>query len=472
MFDKPSLTSRLFGLLSGLVVLFGLAVVLGWAAWGGFSLYQGTIDSSGLFLRLGLPCLLFPVLVFSLRTGLENRLVAALCILASIGSLYLAEAYLEYQNDRARLLRSDVDRRSKIDVIMQLRGQGIEAYPVMRAKTLLEPAPDGKLRSELGDDGFLPLASLPGSRVVSCNESGQWLVYDSDRHGFNNPDKAWDRAPPTALLLGDSFAHGSCVPQDRSIAADLIRGRIPAISLGVSGFGPLSMLAALREYGAALHPPYVFWLFFEGNDLTEDLPFERNAPALTAYLDEPLHRQNLIGRSGEVSERLKAYLDRKLIEAMARFDNPQEKLLDFLQLYHLRERFGLGALSLGLAGHAELNEQAAYFERVLSQADRDAQAWGGRLVFVYLPESARFFAARQNGKLRLRLHDLALGAARKLDLPVIDIAGSFAQDTDPARFFVYPGSHYNEAGYERVAREIEDFLHERKERGELPRRAP
>ena len=49
------------------------------------------------------------------------------------------------------------------------------------------------------------------------------------------------------------------------------------INLGVGGFGPLLELAALTEYLTPLKPPVVLWVFFEGNDLTDDLPSENRA---------------------------------------------------------------------------------------------------------------------------------------------------------------------------------------------------
>ena len=53
--------------------------------------------------------------------------------------------------------------------------------------------------SALGGDGLLPLASLPGQRSVTCNESGAWVTFDSDEHGFNSPPGS-ARAPRVAAL--------------------------------------------------------------------------------------------------------------------------------------------------------------------------------------------------------------------------------------------------------------------------------
>jgi membrane protein implicated in regulation of membrane protease activity len=454
----PRARPKFIDILTLLVNGLGLLIFLGWMIWGLISLHGGLIGPAGIGVRIAAPAALLLALAVSWRAGREARLVAALCLVAAVVSLYLTEAFLEATIDQGKARQANYDRRSKIEVITDFRKQGIDAYPVMRAKTLLLPNGPSGLSSVLGTDDFLPLASLPNRRVVSCNENGQWLTYDSDRHGFNNPDDVWTGDAPPIVLLGDSFTHGSCVDPKDNIAGQLRNNAGKTLSLGVSGFGPLSMLAALVEYAEPLRPQYVFWLFFEGNDLTDDLPFERQAPILTSYLERPDFRQNLINRSPELELRLKTYLDAQLGEAMARFDNPHEKMLDFLQLFHLRERFGLGLLSIGLADPQDLEEQVGYLRRVLRKGDDITKGWGGHLILVYLPESARYFAAAQNGDLRRRIHEAVLTSVGNLDIPVIDMAAEFQKDGNPARFFVYPGSHYNEAGYGRTAKAIEDYL--------------
>src|SRR5689334_13983165 len=113
-------------------------------------------------------------------------------------------------------------------------------------------------------------------------------------------------------------------PRRRQHCSAAEGNRKDLLSLGVSGFGPLSELAVLREYLTIMKPRTVLWLYFEGNDLTEDLPFERHVPILRAYLDDPVFRQGLIERRQDVKVAMKAFLDAKMVEAMNRFDSPHE----------------------------------------------------------------------------------------------------------------------------------------------------
>jgi hypothetical protein len=49
------------------------------------------------------------------------------------------------------------------------------------------------------------------------------------------------------VALGDSYAHGACIPSDQGFVS-LIRSEYPAtVNLGVNGDGPLAILATLKE---------------------------------------------------------------------------------------------------------------------------------------------------------------------------------------------------------------------------------
>ena len=42
------------------------------------------------------------------------------------------------------------------------------------------------------------LNSLSGksfSKTICCNENGYYMIIDSDRYGFNNPDYEWTKKP-------------------------------------------------------------------------------------------------------------------------------------------------------------------------------------------------------------------------------------------------------------------------------------
>ena len=49
-----------------------------------------------------------------------------------------------------------------------------------------------------------------------CNQSGQFVTYESDEHGFRNPLGIWDSTRAHLAVVGESFAQGYCVPDGKS----------------------------------------------------------------------------------------------------------------------------------------------------------------------------------------------------------------------------------------------------------------
>jgi hypothetical protein len=412
--------------------------------------------------RFVLPALCAAGLAALCIAGRETRLVAANTLVGLMIALYGGEVYLAYRLDRdqqAAAARSGAgfDPRDKLTVIRDLRAAGVAAYPILRGKNMLLPDAEGRLQPVLSTGGgaegggpLLPMASLPHATVVSCNESGAWQIYEADRHGFNNPDAEWDAGRPAIGLIGDSFAHGSCVPRERNIAA-LLRPRFgPVLNLGVGGFGPLLELATLTEYLEVARPKIVLWAFFEGNDINEDLPFERRAPILLHYLHDPMFRQDLFHRSGEIAAAMKTYLDANLAAAMDRVDDPTENAMRYLSLDRVREAVGVGPVQIGFNAGA-LGDELDLFGAVMRAAKARTQGWGGRLYLVYLPESDRYLSRFGDSAMRRGIYDGVRAAAARESIPLIDVAAAFASDPDPGALYAYPGAHFSVAGYARAA---------------------
>lgn len=381
-------------------------------------------------------------------------------ISAAVVGLYIGEFYLAWKIDHtqqaaAARAGSAFDSRTKLSVVRDLRTAGIGAYPIIRGRNLLIEDIEGHLRPLLSAGGapLLPLTATPRTTVVACNETGQWMVYETDRHGFNNPDALWDGPAPEIAMIGDSFTHGSCVSRDQNMASLLQRRFGATLNLGVGGDGPLLELAALTEYAEPMRPKIVLWVFCEGNDLNEDLPFELKAPILRSYLHDPRFRQDLIHKDVIISTALRSYLDRNLREAMDRVDDPTENFVRYVTLDRVRSAVGLGPILIGYNG-GDLGQELAVFDQVLVSARERVGGWGGKLYLVYLPDSDRYLSRFGVGIVRQTMYHGVQDIARRRDVPMIDVASAFARHAAPETLFAYPGSHFNPAGYELAAQTI------------------
>ena len=104
----------------------------------------------------------------------------------------------------------------------------------------------------------------------------------------------------TVGALGDSFTIGACVPSDKNFVALIREHYLDTLNLGMLGEGPLTMLAALKEYLPLLKPKVVLWFFFEENDFIELLQ-ESKTPLLTNYLEDDF-KQDLFNRQADIDQ--------------------------------------------------------------------------------------------------------------------------------------------------------------------------
>ncbi len=414
------------------------------------------VSTSAMVGRFIVPAVIGIGLIAVLCARATTRLIVAntlggITVLLYAHEIWLARDIAQDQRAAAQASGSRFDARDKLTVIRDMRAAGQEAYPIMRAGNMLAKGTDGDLKPILSSDGkpLLPMASIPRATVVSCNELGTWQIYESDRHGFNNPDTQWN-GTPSVMMVGDSFVHGSCVPKGADMASRLRPEFGRVLNLGVGGFGPLLELAALQEYAAPLKPATVVWVFFEGNDLNIDLPREERSRFLLGYLRDPAFSQNLIERGGEIAGAMRAHLDGAMVEAMQRVDDPRELMASYLSLNRTREEIGIGTAEMGY-NPGDLDEELPLFETIIAAARDRVAAWGGQFYLVYLPASERYEARLGEGAVRQRIYRDVQEIAARQRIPLIDVAGAFARESDPERLYAFPGGHMNPEGYQKAA---------------------
>ncbi len=435
-----------------------------------------------------LPLTLAVALFVALRLQPVHKINLLMLLVASCTTVYAMELFLKWraaslygqpfpvmslladssdrQGDAAALETewgTPVDPRTADEVLDALRRTNPDAVPIITAANqLFRTGPDGSVTSAIEVDGheIVPLGAVANRVTVLCNEDGQWVHYQSDRHGFNNPNEVWVSGVVEIAAIGDSFTQGYCVPPEQNFVA-LIRQRYAAtLNLGIAGNGPLLTLATLTEYLTSLKPRVVLWFYFEGNDLDE-LHAESKHALLRSYLQDgytqpSLMRQDDIDRAmmGEIP-RLKAEGERLRTQ---RLNRPlTETFTQFAKLSTLRRQLGLvGGVQTGSTAPVE-RANMELFRDVLLEARIRVERWGGRLVFVYLPEWDRYAG---NTTLKAAKKGDVIDMARGLGIPVIDTVDSaFLAHGDPLSLFPFrrPG-HYTAAGHRVVADAVLEAL--------------
>ena len=388
------------------------------------------------------------------RSQSEVRGKAVLVLVSVTVTVYACEAFLWW--DPLRVYRprpsEGFDERRYLDVVRDLRADGISAYTVLAAVDWFDTPP------RIHDTPVVPLSSIPGTTIVMCNEAGTYVTYDSDRFGFNAPDVQWD-LPIDVALVGDSFVEGWCVPREASFGALIRASRPTTLNVGYAGHGPLAELGVIREYVASRRPAHVFWFFYEDNDLFE-LSREMDNPILRRYM-EPGFTQQLQQHAVLVGDEMRRTFDDRL----ARFTPPAPEpwTSELMAIAKLRLMRGLtGTAVRQRIAQPEPPTSLAELSGVLAEAKRRVNEWGGTLHFVYLPDLPSVVSKR-DGAYRTRV----LALAADLGLGMIDLTPDFKNHPSPLSLFPYEegrhlvttsGLHYNAEGHRIVARRILDRL--------------
>jgi hypothetical protein len=396
-------------------------------------------------------CVLAALFVAGMRLPVGARIVLGMTLLSTGVGAYAMEGFLRWQNasrvrHAARKLGNSFDPRMRLEVLLDLRLAGIMAWPlVFPGASLGHPEPALPY----------PLGGISSVTTVHCNETGSYLIYRSDEHGFQNPAGTWTANPLEVAIVGDSFAQGNCVESSQNAAAR-IRSVFPAtLNLGMEGDGPLTELAAIREFLPELRPEHVVWVFCAANDLIYDLPAEMKNPVLKQYLN-PGFRQNLASRQQEVDAMLQKRASGLLEEATVARKKSQARwdyFAGWLRLRMLRHSAGLRLTVRKPVESVDLE----LFRRILLEARDTIASWNGRLFFVYLPSQEVFLDpdfARDNEGERRRI----LSLLQDLGIPVIDLRAAFEAVPDPNSLYAIPGAHLNPAGYDLMGKTIAGAL--------------
>jgi hypothetical protein len=294
--------------------------------------------------------------------------------------------------------------------------------------------------------GFYPLSHVSNSRVVKCNENGQYLLYRTDEYGFDNPPGLLQQGSADVAVVGESFALGHCMPEQDNLVG-MIRAHYPrTVNLSMASSQPLTTLASFREYVEPLRPRVVLWTV---NIAFVDGRAELRDPVLVRYLD-PAFNQGLIRRQAEVDRLVSSFA----LPLQRRFDE-RERLHRAGRWKHVWElraiRSRLPQL-LNLESAVRKRADASVLLRSLDLAGRTTQTWGGVLIVVIVPAYYDVFA---RGSERSEVREELKRSIAALGIRVVDTVELFRHQRDPTSLYMLRiNNHPNQRGYTLFADQV------------------
>ena len=381
----------------------------------------------------------FSVITFFLNEKLNKKLFF-LCIIFFF-IIYSIQGYLFYTKS------SDKQLKEKIKIYKKETGKEFDLrnkFEVYKSYIKQKKNVSIVFNSE-ATQNIKPLSGMSNIETIFCNENGEYAVYNSDRYGFNNPDAEWSKKDIEFLIVGNSFAQGSCVNRPNDIASVLRKlSEKSVLNLGYRYNGPLSEYAILREY-LVPNVKKILWLYSEDNDL-HILNKELNSSILKQYLTNENFTQNLKDKQNIINNFLNLKIKEKHIVSK------RQKLFNFIKLNNIRENLNnyLPKKYKPVPKNLNYNKK---FEEILILASNLAKQNDSEFYFIYLPDYKRYKSNYDNANY-IKIKKVM----KNLNIIFIDLHKDLFQDQiNPLDFFPFKMyGHYNTKGYGKIA----DFIYE------------
>ena len=292
-------------------------------------------------------------------------------ILYSVNSLIV---YFDHKNTSEKKMEIELkklnrsfDKRKLIEVVKDERLKGNNIYPYVVPREFLKENKDE-----------IPLTPMSNTKYISCNEFGMWKKIKTDKFGLNNKifHKKFD-----ILLMGDSFAEGSCVDQEYE-PANLFEKKfnLKTYNLGISGNGPLISLALAHEIKKIFEFDYIVWFIFD-NDFY-DLSLEIKSNYLKEYLKKDFLNNQYFENIEKTNFFQKQYIENNL-ENFKRGYSLKESLLELKPLISR-----INKLINKKPNEDLVKYNKDYFEKIF---DKISFLYPKKKIFiVYLPETTCF----------------------------------------------------------------------------------
>lgn len=378
-----------------------------------------------------------------MKIKLLNIILSLISLIVSLYIIELLLFFLTTKNISTNLNEFNFDKRSRSEIFYNLKKKNRDVVLSIYPYVFLEEK----------NQSIFPLSGISNKETIFCNENGYYAIYNSDRYGFNNPDKVWDDQKIDYLIVGDSFAQGMCVNEPENFSGNLKKiTKKNIINLGMSGNGPIREFATIKEYMPIKKPKIVLWFYFEGNDLT-DIDDEIKNNILSKYFINNTFTQDLRNKQNIIDKKLSKKMFEKLNEDYeTRQVMNYSYYLRFLKLHSLRNY--LESL-VSIEKNKNLNqENVNKLKKILIYSKKFIEEeQGAKLYFIYLPTYIRYSNSIKNNNDKLFLYGEVKNIVKELNINFIDINKDVISiSKQPLSFFPFGMSgHYSVYGYKTIS---------------------
>ena len=362
----------------------------------------------------------------------------------------------------------EVETKSSLEFKEHLDKQGVKVFLLVSPFRMLDT--DGIKNFSWQDSSnqpkkIYPLSGKSHKLTLGGSETGKYIIYKSDRYGFNNSDDEWDKKIDITVI-GDSNVHSNHLPREYGYAGRLKKlTNKSVINLGIGNNGPLIELATLKEYAKKLKPKLVLWVYCEDNDLPE-LKKEIKSKILSQYLKNGFS-QNLIEKQSFIENNYDIFVEKRIKNRKSQvqssafsIEKNNNKYLSYIKLIEIRKILFNDLINSWR--NRITKEDLLNFKKVLIEAKRVTDSFNGKFYFVYLPATTRYISDFDKTHLKKNdyYRDEVLKIAEDIDLTIIDLWKLHFQNLkDPLTTLNFRlHSHYNKETVEILTKKIVQII--------------
>lgn len=271
------------------------------------------------------------------------------------------------------------DKRKLLDVVNEERVKNTNIYPYVVPREFLDK----------NTSKNLILTPMPNINYIACNEYGNWKIFKTDELGFNNKSLLLKF---DILLMGDSFAEGSCVKSHYEPVNILKKMNTSAYSIGLSGNGLLLSLALAHEIKSKLEFTKIVWLVYD-NDF-QDILIEQKSKELIKYIDRDYEGNMYFSHIGEIASYQKKFINNNL-ESFKKKYSIKESLIELKAIMNRLNSF------ISFKKEVNYYKQQNIFKKIFLKIKK---IYPKKDIFiVYLPESSCFHIRVNDCEIRAEI---------------------------------------------------------------------
>lgn len=369
-------------------------------------------------------------------------------------SIYIVDKFINSNTKTTRYCEniSNCDYRSSLDIYYESKKKGDPIYPNFTPVYRFQSKNFNDYKTSAGDEIF-PLSKVSNQKTSMCNENGEWVIFKTDQYGLNNDYTDYKNSD--IFILGDSYVEGHCSFPENNIAGQLKNmSNLKIINLGLTGSGPLMMLASAREYALKFNPKILIWYHFH-NDIINLHRYEKNNETLMKYLSDEKFDQKLIERQNEIDEVVTKFI----VDASDKIFTEYFSLRTFFTLWYTRvliKKTGLNTTGLTQKVNTPNINDFSSYEKILSQIQSLTKKKNIKFYFVFLPDITGVFPNKYQHYEKIdSRNDVNKIAKKYFGDNALDLTDILIENfKNPKDLFIggLLGNHYTNEGYWFVAK--------------------